>query len=179
MSHKTLGPLDFKKETHHFRKFLSIVLLLILIGGYSFLIIYNLYISFATSEIRVEPSEFEQEGGYSNETIAIGGEFLVDNDHWYSIDIRDFTIDYEVFTDDDVKIASKKTTQQIPKQEKTKIKIEIGLDKDDYTLDEFKDLAEALNQTKSLLWEIEVSFKYGLYEVIVNAELESDFEGIA
>ena len=83
---KTLGAVDFKPESHKFRKFLSIVLFIILLAGYSFLFAYNLYISSATSQIEIEPSEFEQDMP-DNTTMEVSGEILIKNSHWNSIAI--------------------------------------------------------------------------------------------
>ena len=172
-----LKGIEFSEKSYKFRKFLSVILFLALLFGWCFLIGYNIYVAFATAQIRVHPQGFS--GEYSNSTMNVTGSFIIENDHWNAISIKDLNINMEIFTDNDTNIqdidlvkdapAGKNTTITLPLIEFNNIT--------DMTPAEYMIFYTALNTTEYLHFKVSISLNYGLYSAYLDVELKTEWEG--
>lgn len=193
---------EFSQESHKFRKFLSIICFLILLGGYSFLFIYNIYTSSATSQLRVVPQEFSSDIDDVEQKITLSGNVLIDNDHWNSINIKNFKLTISMFTENKTtKIDALKLTTDIPNHKNTTLKLSLELnlneslaesinpedlgdigdisdisDIDDLNPEDYEDLKDNLLQSQKLIFVFNVSFDYGLYSISANVEIPYELE---
>jgi len=187
---------EFRQESHRFRKFLSIICFLILLGGYSFLFIYNIYVTSATSQIRVVPQEFKTTEDESEQKITISGSLLIDNDHWNSISIKNFQLAITIFTENKTtKIDALRYTANIPNRKNTTLILTLeyqlneslieSINPEDYSditditdlnPEDYEELKEELQRSQKLIFQFNVSFDYGLYSIAANVELEHELE---
>jgi hypothetical protein len=112
----------------------------------------------------------------NNTTLGIDGEIIVHNDHWYSSDITDIDIKMTLYTEDDVKLKTKKIHYDIiPRLKKKKIDLDLS-----FTLEDFDyDISEliSLNQTDELDIKFEAGFTYAYvhtytFTIWINTDLE-------
>ena len=172
-----LKGLEFSEKSYKTRKFFSVILFLALLIGWTFLIGYNIYIAFATAEIRVHPQGFS--GEYSNSTMNMTGSFVVENDHWNAISIRDLNISMSISTDDGTKIQDVEIVQDIPAGQNTTITIPLieFNNVTELTPEEYLTLYSALNTTVYLHFDVSISLTYGLYAAYLNVKLQTDWGG--
>jgi hypothetical protein len=171
-----LKHIEFSEKSYKFRKFLSVILFLAMLIGWSFLIGYNIYIAFATAQIRVHPQGFS--GTYSPTNITVGGTFIIENDHWNSIAIRDLNVSYSIYTDNGTKVMDYENVQDAPNHKNTSVTLDfMFVNVTDMTPAEFWILYTALNETTSLTFDLSISLKYGLYAAYVYVNLTTEWGG--
>ena len=152
------------------RKGLSRILFLVLLIGYLTLFGINAYIISSVTPLRIYPQGFSQSMP-DNQTIRLEGAFLVENDHWNSVDITDFEIDFTMLTENGTELISRTTGQDlIPRQQNTTITLGFNLTLADLSLNKFY----ALNNSEYLLFDMQVSFNYFLYGMNLGFQLQAD-----
>lgn len=142
------------------RKILTTILLIIMIVGYSFLIITNILIVFSIKDIKIEPDEFELTIP-TNETIVLEGTFIIDNDHWNSFDIRNLKIEFAFYSDNNTYLIGD-TYQKgiIPRLKISEITVNLG-----FNFSETPNIFMILNETEYLEMELSVEFYYVFYRI--------------
>ncbi len=173
-----LKGIEFSEKSYKVRKFFSVILFLALLIGWTFLIGYNIYIAFATAQIRVHPQGFS--GEYSNSTMNMTGSFVVENDHWNAISIRNLNISMSISTDNGTKIQDVELVQDIPAGQNTTIIlpiIEFNNDSLETSILEYMILYSALNTTQYLHFDVSISLTYGLYAAYLAVNLKTDWGG--
>jgi hypothetical protein len=147
---------SFKDETT--KKNLAKLLLIIIVVGYILLAGITALMSFSVVELRVIPEDFETTSP-DNETIALTGSFLVENDHWYSVDITDLKIEFTLSTDNGTEITTALIEKDaIPRMTNTKVSFDLEFDLLEIGLEKFI----ALNETESLELGLNIGFVYWL-----------------
>ena len=168
MSEKPIKWIVFRDYT--LRRQIAFVLLVVIIMLY---VLYGILFAYSTAswlELKIEPQDFE-ENQLDNETITMKGSVLIDNDHWYSVDIIDLSVNFTFKTDDKTKLVAEEIEKDIiPKREKTKIKFEIEWAYSDLELEDFL----ALNTTDYLDMELSISFIYFLNPISLELDLRVD-----
>ena len=171
----TLSKAKFKEESKGFRHKLSLLILIILVLGYIALFGYLTYVSASAYGIRIEMKDFE-DSQPDNETLGIDGAVIVKNTHWYSADITNINIKMTLYTEDDVKIASKTIHYDIiPRLKKQEIDLDLSftLEDFDYDISEFM----SLNETDEIDIKFKASFTYAYvytydFEITIGTDLE-------
>lgn len=170
-----LSRIEFKEESKGFRKKLSIIILIAMILGYIFLVLFNVVVAWSATGIRIETDDFDRSSA-GNETIGIEGEIIIHNDHWYSLDINDLVIEMEILTEDKNEIYDKKIKKSIiPRLKNTEIELDFGFSTSDYdpALNEtYLDLAT----TEELIIKFSVSVRYTIYIMTFEIEVKTDIE---
>ena len=174
---ENLKGIEFSEKSYGFRKFLSVILFIAMLFGWTFLIGYNVYMGFATAQIRVHPQGFT--GGFSNSTMNFTGEFVVENDHWNAIAIRDFNISMDISTDYGTALQSIEKIQDIPAGQNTTLSLPLieFNNLTDLTPAEYFALYTSLNTTQYLHFDVSISLKYGLYEAYLSINLKTEWGG--
>jgi len=171
----TLSSVKFSEESKSFRKKVSIFILISIILGYLFLVLFNVIVAWSATGIRIETDDFDRSSA-GNETIGIEGSITIRNDHWYSLEINDLVIEMEIETEDHNEIYDKKITKSvIPRLKNTKIELDFKFTTDDYdpALNEtYLDLAT----TEELIIKFSVSVRYTIYIMTFEIEVKSDIE---
>ena len=173
-----LKGIEFSEKSYKFRKFLSVITFLALLFGWSFLIGYNIYIAFATASIRVHPQGFY--GEYTNSTMNVTGSFIVENDHWNAISIRDLNISMSISTDNGTEIQKVDLVQDIPAGQNTTITlplIEFNNGSGGMTIEDYMIFYSALNTTTYLHFDVSITLNYGLYAAYLKVNLKTDWGG--
>ncbi len=171
-----LKGIEFSEKSYKFRKFLSVILFLAMLLGWTFLIGYNIYFAFATAEIRVHPQEMS--GSYDPTNITLGGIIVVENDHWNSIAIRDLNISFTMYTDNDTKIIDDEKIQDVPSGTNTTLNLTFQIFNASMTPSEYLALYMAINSTEYIRFDLSISLKYGLYAVYFDVSVQSEFGGL-
>jgi hypothetical protein len=173
-----LKGIEFSEKSYKFRKFLSVILFLAMLFGWSFLIGYNIYIGFATAQIRVHPQGFS--GEYSNSTMNMTGSFVVENDHWNAIAIRDLNISMSISTDNGTKLQDVELIYNIPAGKNTTLTlplIEFNNGSGGMTIADYLTFYLALNSTVYLHFDVSISLNYGLYAAYLDVKLKTEWGG--
>jgi len=171
--------IDFtNKEREKVKKIISKLLLILVILGYLFYILYNIMIGFSAFELvfndRIDMQNLEATQP-DNETIILEGAITIDNDFWYSIDISDLLFNYRIITDNGITIGDYKIEKDlIPRCEKIDIDINLNFTFSELELEDFI----ALNSTEYLVMSVIISFRYGLYGIKFSMETKIDVEGM-
>ncbi len=170
-----LAKVKFKEESKGFRHKLSIFILILIVLGYLCLYGYLGYVSASAYGMKVEMKDFE-DSQPDNTTLGIDGAVIIHNDHWYSADITDIDIKMTIYTDDDVKIKSKKIHYDIiPRLKKKEIDLDLTFTLEDFDYD-ISDLM-SLNETDELEIKFEAGFTYAYvhtysFAITISTDLE-------
>ena len=180
MSKETLADkfssIKFKEESKSLRKKISIVILIALILGYLFLVLFNVFVLVSAYGIRVKTKNFDR-ASVDNETIGIKGDIIIRNDHWYSVDIEDLVIEMKISTEDGDKIKEKKKeVNKIPRLKNEIIELDFTFSLSDVDLDEIM-AYYSLTQSDELIIEFSVSVRYTMYVIEFEIETEAEIEG--
>jgi LEA14-like dessication related protein len=161
--------LRFGKKTEKSRKVISIILSIIITLATLGLIAGNGIVMLGTSGIRIQPQGFGIDSP-TNTTIVLNGTFNVQNDHFFSLDIRDIKINFTMFTDNSTEISGQEQTiGTIPRlQNKT---INILLNFSLATLSPAK--LSALNNTAYMVFDVSLSLKYFWYDLFLGVKFNS------
>ncbi len=173
-----LKGIDFSEKSYGFRKFLSVILFIAMFFGWSFLIGYNIYVGVAAAQIRVHPQGFT--GEYSNSTMNFTGSFIVENDHFGALAIKDLNISMDISTDNGTLLHQTEFIQTIPAGDNTPLKlglIEFNNGSGGVSIAEYMTFYLALNSTEYLHLDTTISLKYGLYEVYFTINLKTEWSG--
>ena len=102
-----LSGISFKEESKSIRQKISIGILIALILGYLFFVLFNVVVAVSATGIRVKTKNFDR-ASVDNDTIGIEGDIIIRNDHWYSLDINDLVIEMKILNEDGDKIKDKR-----------------------------------------------------------------------
>ena len=179
MSKETLADkfssINFKEESKSFRKKISILILIALILGYVFLVLFNLVVGISASGIRVKTENFDRVS-VDSETIGVKGDIIIHNDHWYSLDINDLQIEIEVETEDHNDVYDKTIYKSvIPRLKTTEIELDFLFAPSDIDLthnETWSDLAT----TEELIIKFTVIARYTWYIMKFEIERKVDIE---
>ena len=161
------------ESTKRFRKLITTILLIVIIVGYSILIITNILIVFSIKDVKIEPDEFDIMIP-TNETIVLKGKFIVENDHWNSFDIRDLKMGFDFYTDNHTYlIGDIYKRDMIPRLKTSEL-----ITNFEFNFSESPDLFIALNETESLEMDLTIEFRYVFYRIYFEIEfiIEEPFE---
>ena len=171
----TFSKVEWSEKSKGTRSKISVLILISMILGYIFLVLFNVVVAWSATGIRIETDDFDR-SATGNETIGIEGDITIRNDHWYSLDINDLVIEMEIETEDHNEIYDKKITKSvIPRLKNTKIKLDFRFTTDDYdpALNEtYLDLAT----TEELIIKFSVSVRYTIYIMTFEIEVKTDIE---
>ncbi|MFX0140444.1 MAG: hypothetical protein ACFFDN_42790 [Candidatus Hodarchaeota archaeon] len=175
LSDKFLG-IKFKEESKSSRQKISIGILIVLILGYIFLVLFNVVVAVSATGIRVKTKNFDR-ASVDNETIGIKGDIIIRNDHWYSVDIDDIVIEMEISTEDGKEIKEKKKEiSKIPRLKNEIIELDFTFSTSDIDPD-IIEVYESLIDSDELIIEFSVSFRYTIYIIELEIETEAEIEG--
>jgi len=147
----------FSKDTLKLRKNLNILFLLILIVGYSSLVIYNAIIFVSFFHLKIEPHQMSASQP-NNETYIISGEVDVET----IIEITDLNVSLSIMADDNTTLINDDFIKdRIPPNEKTTIKFNFTFDINEMDVKMF----ESLNSTETLTLKVDASLVYGGYRI--------------
>ncbi|MBD3193892.1 MAG: hypothetical protein GF317_02475 [Candidatus Lokiarchaeota archaeon] len=168
MSERKWYHLTFSEESKKTRKAIATFLLILVILGYLGLIALNGYIIASAAFIRIYPLGFTSS---SNSTsFNLTGSFIVQNDHWNSIDVSNINLNFSLFTDNNTQLlGEQKDLGSIQRLQNTSIAIDLFFNASEITPVQF----EALNNTNSILFDVSLSFNYFLYGFYVRVKLNT------
>jgi len=170
-----LSSIKFKEESKSLRKKISLVILIALILGYVFLVLFNVFVAVSATGIRVETKKFDRVS-VDDESIGIKGDILIRNDHWYSLDINDLQIEMEVETEDHKDVYDKTIYKSvIPRLKNTEIELDFLFTVSDIDLahnETWIDLAT----TEELIIKFTVIARYTWYIMKFEIERKVDIE---
>ena len=171
----TFSGVEWSEESKGLRSKISVFILIAMILGYVFLVLFNVVVAWSATGIRIETDDFDRSSG-GNETIGIEGEIIIHNDHWYSLDINDLDIEMEIETEEHHKIYDKKITKSvIPRLKKTKIELDFGFSTSDIDPAHNETNLE-LASTEELIIKFSVSVRYTWYIMTFETEVKTDIE---
>lgn len=158
------------KELSNLKKRICLALKIFIIIGWILFASLSVFLFTSVGGVKFDSKGFEQQN-LNNETISIEGEIIVDNTHWYSVDITELNICISIFTDDDIRILNKEIYKdKIARLKKSSIDIDLEFELDDMGIEDF----ESLRDTKSVTIEISIGFRYayllGFYTEIKTEE---------
>jgi len=170
-----LSRIEFKEESKGFRKKLSVIILIAIILGYLFLVLFNVFVAVSAYGIRVKPKNFDR-ASVDNETIGIKGDIIIRNDHWYSLDINDLSFEMKIYTEDGTKIKDKKKViNVIPRLKNKIVELDFTFSLNDLDPDSLPTYIELAN-SDHLDIKFEVSVRYTIYIMTFEIEVEADIE---
>ena len=168
--------IKFKEESKSLRKKISVLILIALILGYVFLVLFNVVVGVSALGVRVKTKNFDR-ASVDNETIGIKGDIIIRNDHWYSVDIEDLVIEMEISTEDGDEIKDKrKVVNKIPRLTNEKIELDFTFSLSMLSLEDIMAYLSLLD-TEKLVIEFRVSVRYTMYVLEFEIETEADIEG--
>jgi len=168
--------IKFKEESKSLRKKISVLILIALILGYVFLVLFNVVVGVSALGVRVKTKNFGR-ASVDNETIGIKGDIIIRNDHWYSVDIEDLVIEMEISTEDGDEIKDKrKVVNKIPRLTNEKIELDFTFSLSMLSVEDIMAYLSLLD-TEKLVIEISVSVRYTMYVLEFEIETEADIEG--
>ena len=168
--------IKFKEESKSLRKKISVLILIALILGYVFLVLFNVVVGVSALGVRVKTKNFDR-ASVDNETIGIKGDIIIRNDHWYSVDIYDLVIKMEISTEDGDEIKDKrKVVNKIPRLTNEKIELDFTFSLSMLSVEDIMAYLSLLD-TEKLVIEISVSVRYTIYVLEFEIETEADIEG--
>ncbi|MEJ2252588.1 MAG: hypothetical protein P8Y97_23375, partial [Candidatus Lokiarchaeota archaeon] len=150
-------------------KVISIILAIIITLTTLGLIGANGLVMLGTSGIRIQPKGFSMTSP-TNTTIVLNGTFNVENDHFFSMDIRDINLNFTMFTDNNTEIAGQQQTiGTIPRLLNKTINIFLNFNLT--TLSPAK--LSALNNTAYMVFDVSLSLKYFWYDLLLGIKFNS------
>lgn len=171
-----LSGISFKEESKSIRQKISIGILIALILGYLFFVLFNVVVAVSATGIRVKAKNFDR-ASVDNDTIGIEGDIIIRNDHWYSLDINDLVIEMKILTEDGDEIKDKrKEINKIPRLKNEIIELDFTFSLSDIDLDEIE-AYYSLSQSDELIIEFTVSVRYTIYVIELEIEVEAEIEG--
>ena len=171
----TFSSVEWSEKSKGLRTKISVFILIAMILGYIFLVLFNVVVAWSATGIRIETDDFERSSA-GNETIGIEGTITIRNDHWYSLDINDLVIEMEIETEDHNEIYDKKITKSVmPRLKNTEIELDFGFsasDIDPAHNETYIDLAT----TEELIIKFSVSVRYTIYIMTFEIEVTTDID---
>lgn len=160
--------IKFPQDTYSLRKILSIIILIVVIVGYTLLVFHISLIFYSFSKLKVEQENFEYYTP-NNNTIILEGDIVVQTE----MEIRDLYLNFSLYTDTDLLFAEEEYEKDlIKKGEANEIAYQFVFEFIDMTLEDFL----ALNATKYVFFKIYATLNYGgiIFELYV--EFQQDVE---
>ena len=175
MSKERLSEISFSEKSKGFRKKISIGILIAIILGYLFIVLFNVVVAGSASGIRINTKDFDM-STVNNETIRIEGDILIKNDHWYSLDINDLSFEMKVYTEDGLKIKDKKIEVPVIRRLKNEIiELDFTFSRSDLNPDTIETFV-SLATSEYLEIKFEVSVRYTIYIINFEIEIETDID---